>query len=125
MKPHPAVLDATFAVLSNTPAQLHPLLPAFLENCFMRAPDKAPPRTTLANACALAFTEFGDDIRAQLLHFLAIVTLSPSQSQRCLALQCMEAMVVQALDTLSPEVCELVVKCLLISTVPATACLAA
>eukprot|EP00892_Ulva_mutabilis_P001643 jgi/Ulvmu1/1147/UM107_0021.1 len=103
LKPHSAILDATLFILSKAPEPLHALLPAFLENCFLRAPDKAPPRTTLVNAYTAIFSQYGAEIRAQLLHFLAVVTVSPSQSQRCLALQCMESMAVQALDTMGPE----------------------
>lgn len=104
VRPQQTILDATLAILSSAPEQLQSLLPAVLENCIMRAPDKAPPRTTLASACASIFTMFGNYVPARLLHFLAVATLSPSQSLRSLALQCMEAMVLHALDSAAPEV---------------------
>ena len=105
-KPQPQILEATMAILSNAPIELHPLLQPFFENCFLQAPEKAPPRAMLANACGIILTDFTDDISAQLLHFLAVVTYSPSQSMRSLALQCMEAMALLVLDAGTPEQCE-------------------
>lgn len=48
--------------------------------------------------------DFGSDVSAELLHFLAVLTVSPSQSVRSLALQCMETMAVQVLDSMDPQV---------------------
>lgn len=103
-KPHPSILDATIAILSRAPPELHPLLPPFLENAILRAPEKAPPRTILASACAAILTEFGSAISAELLHFLACLTVTTSQSSRSLALQCMETMAIQALESMDPQV---------------------
>lgn len=103
-RPHPSILDASMSILINAPRELHPLLPPFLENCILRAPEKAPPRATLASACATVLTGFGNDVSAQLLHFLAVLTYSPSQGLRSLALLCLEAMAVQVLDTINPQV---------------------
>lgn len=104
LKPHPQVLEATMAILSDAPVELQPHLQPFFENCFLQAPDKAPPRAMLANACGIILTDFTADVSAQMLHFLAVVTYSPSQSMRSLALQCMENMALLILDEGIPQV---------------------
>ena len=105
LKPHAKIRDATAALLQALPDALHPAALAVLQDAVLRAGDKAPVRTNVAEAAVAVAAHLNAPCRASWLNFVSQLLLAPAAASRMLGLQALELMMAAILDDSFAEHC--------------------
>ena len=93
IKPNQKVRDRTVAIFQQLDADVQPCALSVIQDCILRAPDKAPLRNMVAESTTSIASKLSAAQQASWLNFLAIALFSPQAATRLLALQALEPLV--------------------------------
>ena len=93
VKPSAKIKDSAVAIFQGLSADLHPVALKIIQDCILRAPDKAPLRNTVAEATTNIAAKLSSACQSSWLNFIAIALFSPQPATRLLALQSLELMI--------------------------------